>query len=130
MRIKLWTLALVTALAAGCTTLQDSLKQVRAGMDKGEVLQILGNPKFTFRENSQDHWAYFYEQGGQEWRRDVVFENGRVIRVTKPLTKEKWQKELEGSNNIEEFEAIARERARKSSKFQDIGRPDDGEKAP
>ncbi len=104
----------------GCTSVSQSLKQVRAGMDKGEVLLLLGNPKFTFRENSQDHWAYFYNSGNQELRRDVVFENSKVIRVTKPVTKEKWQKDIEGSNTIEEYETIAREHQKKSSNFKPI----------
>lgn len=115
-----WTLAATLAIAS-CTSIQQDLQQVRAGMEKGQVLQIVGNPKFTFRENSQDHWAYFYESGGQEWRRDIVFENGKVIRVTRPAAKDKWQKELEGSTTMEEFESIARERQKKSSEFKDVG---------
>lgn len=107
----------------GCTSLPKSLNQVRAGMDKGQVLNLVGNPKFTFRENSQDHWAYFFNSNGQELRRDIVFENGRVIRVTKPTAKEQWQKNLEGAGSMEEFESIVRQHQRTKEKFQDIGAP-------
>lgn len=103
-----------------CSSLPENLQQVRAGMDKDQVLQIAGNPKFTFRENSQDHWAYLYFSNNQEWRRDIVFENGKVIRVTKPVTKEKWQKALDGASTMEEFEQIARERQVLSEKFVDL----------
>jgi len=119
---KLWSLSLIAAVA-GCTSIPQSLKQVRAGMDKGEVLQLVGSPKFTFRENSQDHWAYFYHTNNQEFRRDVVFENGKVIRVTKPTTKEQWQKSLEGAESMEEFESITRQHQKSKAKFQDIGAP-------
>jgi outer membrane protein assembly factor BamE (lipoprotein component of BamABCDE complex) len=127
---KLGTLCAILT-AVGCTSISQSLQQIRAGMDKGEVLQIAGDPKFTFRENSQDHWAYFYETNGQEWRRDIVFENGKVIRVTKPTSgKNKTQREIENSQNMEEFEAIAREQQRRSDNFKYIdGLPDDGEKS-
>ena len=116
---RLWTLCAILVVV-GCSSISTNLKQVRAGMDKSEVLQIVGNPKFTFRENSQDHWAYFYSSGSQEWRRDVVFENGKVIRVTKPAGKEKWQKDIESSKTMEEYESIAREHQKKSSKFRPI----------
>lgn len=118
---------LVVFLTLGaCSSIAQSFNQIRAGMDKGEVLQILDNPKFTFRENSQDHWAYFYHSNGQEWRRDVIFENGKVIRVTRPAAKEKWQKEIERSSSIEEYEHIAREHQKKSSdNFRPIGGDDD-----
>ncbi len=117
---RVWTISAVLTMVS-CTTIQQSLQQVRAGMDKGEVLQTVGNPKFTFREDGQDHWAYFYEGNNQEWRRDVIFDNGKVIRVTRPLNKEKWQKDIEGSSTMEEFEAIAREKQKRSSNFKDIG---------
>lgn len=119
---NLWILSLLATII-GCSSIPQSLKQVRAGMDKGEVLQLVGNPKFTFRENSQDHWAYFYESNGQELRRDIVFENGKVIRVTKPTTKEQWQKSLEGADSMEEFESITRQHQKNKEKFQDIGAP-------
>lgn len=118
-------LALILTLGA-CASMSESFKQIHVGMDKGEVLQILDNPKFTFRENSQDHWAYFYHSNGQDWRRDIIFENGKVIRVTRPATKEKWQKEIENSSSIEEYEHIAREHQRISSdNFRPIGGDDD-----
>lgn len=127
---KLWAIGAIVALG-GCSSMSQNLRQVRAGMDKGEVIQIVGNPKFTFRENSQDHWAYFYESNSQDWRRDIVFENGKVIRVTKPTSgKDKSQKAIEGANNMEEFEAIARDQQRRSGQFKYIdGLPDDGEKS-
>lgn len=127
---KLWTLCVIVS-AVGCSSISQNLQQIRAGMDKGEVLNILGNPKFTYRENSQDHWAYFYESNNSEWRRDIVFENGKVIRVTKPTSgKNKAQHEIESSQNMEEFEAIAREQQKRGGQFKYIdGLPDDGEKS-
>lgn len=127
---RLWILGAAIGFV-GCSSISQHLQQIRAGMDKSEVLNIAGSPKFTFRQNSQDHWAYFYHSGNQEWRRDVVFENGKVIRVTKPTSgKDKSQRELESSNSMEEFEAIAREQQRRSGQFKYIdGLPDDGEKS-
>lgn len=128
---RLWILGAIATLA-GCTTMSQQLEQVRAGMDKGEVLSAVGNPKFTFRVNGQDHWAYFFNNANQEWRRDVVFEDGKVIRVTRPTSgKDKSQREIEGAQNMEEFEAIAREQQRRNGKFKYIdGLPDDDGKTP
>jgi outer membrane protein assembly factor BamE (lipoprotein component of BamABCDE complex) len=126
---RLWILGVIVAVI-GCSTISESMQHVRTGMDKAEVLNILGDPKFTYRENSQDHWAYFYNANNQEWRRDIVFENGKVIRVTKPTSGKNKSQKLESSENMEEFESIAREQQKPRGEFKYIdGQPDDGEKA-
>ncbi len=113
---------------AGCASFPETMDRIKAGMDKGEVLEILGNPKRTFRENGLDYWTYLYFENNQEWRRDVVFEGGKVIRVTRPTptAKSGWQRDLENSTTIEEYEAKARAINRKSERFKPIG-PADGD---
>lgn len=87
--------AFLTACAS--MSVEKSLESVAAGMDKAQVLERAGNPKRTFRENSQDHWIYIFFRGDQEFNRIVVFDEGKVVRVTKARAKTDWNKELEGS---------------------------------
>lgn len=114
-------------LLAGCATnVPRALDAVRPGMDKDKVLESAGNPKRTFREASQDHWIYTYFQNDREWRRDITFEDGKVLRITRPLAKEDWVKELEKSNSMEEFEHKTHEHQKKAGQFKSIdGQPDD-----
>ncbi len=121
MWTRVWVIC-ATLLIAGCTTFSQSMDRIRAGMDKDEVLSRLGSPKRTFRENGLDNWIYLYFQGDQEFRRDVVFESGKVIRVTRATLSRKssFHLELENSNSVEEFEAAVRAQQKKSEGFKYI----------
>ena len=129
----MWKNLLVLGFAlvlTSCTSFSKTMDQIRVGWDKDQVLSELGSPKRTFRENSLDYWTYLYFQNSQEWRRDVVFENGKVIRVTRATlaNKSAFQLQLENSNNVEEFEAAVRAHQKSSSNFKYIdGGPGDGE---
>lgn len=118
---KLWVLFMVLA-AVGCATFSQTMDQIKVGMDKDEVLSKLGSPKRTFRENSLDYWTYLFYQDNKEWRRDVVFENSKVIRVTRATlaNKSAFQLQLENSKSPEEFEAAVRAQQKKNSNFKFI----------
>ena len=109
MQKVLGVLITATLILSGCTSVQGALDEVRPGQDKDSVLHAAGNPARTFRENNQDHWIYVYYQKNQQWLRDVIFDDGKVIRVTRPnLTKEGWVKDLERAGSMEEYERRAR----------------------
>ncbi len=96
MRPILLTLASIFTLAA-CSSvpLQQSLDRVQSGMDKAAVLDSAGNPKRTFREHGEDHWIYVYFENDREMNRAVIFEGGKVQRITKPRARANWDKEIE-----------------------------------
>lgn len=121
MWTRLWVICATIALA-GCTTFSQTMDRIKPGMDKDEVLSRLGNPKRTFRENGLDNWIYMYFQDDLEYRRDVVFENGKVIRVTRGTLarKSSFHLELENSNTPEEYEAAVRAQQKRSNGFKYI----------
>jgi outer membrane protein assembly factor BamE (lipoprotein component of BamABCDE complex) len=103
----------VVGLLAGCASappLPEALDSIAVGMDKDKVLESVGNPQRTYREESQDHWIYIYYSKDKEWRRDIVFAAGKVVRVTRPQAKEEWVKELENTTSMEEYENKVRAR--------------------
>ncbi len=91
--------ALMGLMACSSIPVHHSLDRVQPGMDKGAVLDSAGNPKRTFREHGEDHWIYVYFEGGKELSREVIFESGKVERITKPRAKANWDKELEGATS-------------------------------
>ncbi|MGZ6480365.1 MAG: hypothetical protein ACXWQE_13735 [Bdellovibrionales bacterium] len=122
---KFWPIFLVLT---GCATatVGVALDKVRVGMDKDKVLESAGNPQRTFREAMQDHWIYTYFKEDHEWRRDVIFEEGKVVKITRPQAREDWVKELEKSGSMEEYEHKAREHQKKAGNFKAIdGQADD-----
>ena len=68
-------------------------------MDKAAVLETVGNPKRTYRDRGEDHWIYVYFDGERELSREVVFEGGKVERVTRARAKTNWDKELENNSS-------------------------------
>jgi outer membrane protein assembly factor BamE (lipoprotein component of BamABCDE complex) len=118
---------LISLLLVGCATaVPAGLNSIRPGMDKDKVLESAGNPQRTFREAMQDHWIYTYFINDREWRREIIFDEGKVLRVGRPLAKEDWTKDLEKSDSMEEFEQKAREHEKKANNFKSIdGQPDE-----
>lgn len=109
-------------LLAGCatSTLGPALDSVSPGMDKDKVLEIAGNPARTFRESMHDHWIYTYFQKDHKYLRDVIFEDGKVVKITQPTAKEKWDKELERTSSMEEYEQKAREQQKRAGNFKSL----------
>lgn len=130
-RLWLFVLTFLTSgsLLSGCTHLPISrqIDKITIGMDKDQVLDEIGDPKRTFRSNSQDHWIYVYFEENNEWRRQVDFRDGKVFKVGRPVAKRNWESELENSETMEEFESKARARAQRSkpSDFKEIDSKDD-----
>ncbi|MBO5900698.1 MAG: DUF3192 domain-containing protein, partial [Lentisphaeria bacterium] len=82
---------LIAGLAAfsGCTTPSarnvENSKQLRAGMTKARVLEIMGEPLTEEEYNTPDVWYYYIETvwvDGLTTRDEcmpVVFENGKLV---------------------------------------------------
>lgn len=119
MLLRLMIITFMLSLISCASTVPKALDRLQVGMDKDDVLRLAGNPKRTFRSQGQDHWIYTYYIDDQEWRRDVVFESQRVIRVTRATPTAKEKRGLEDAETMEEFESKARSR-QKASDFQYI----------
>jgi outer membrane protein assembly factor BamE (lipoprotein component of BamABCDE complex) len=89
-------LSIVFVCLIGCETLtpRQEFRQLRLGMEKGEVTDIVGSPIREERRADKDWWYYQFKEGGRKFERMVVFAEGRVVyagRVTLP----KYIKEAE-----------------------------------
>lgn len=118
MRHYAWLLLLIFSACASNPSRQ--FDEIQAGMDKDVVLDRAGNPKRTFRTNSQDHWIYVYFENGEEWHRQVDFAEGKVLKVSRPLAKKDWVRELENADSMEEFEKKARAHQKQNGEFKPI----------
>lgn len=127
MKSEIVTLGVFLGLLAGCATNPSrAIENVKVGMDKDRVLDLMGSPPRTYRQGMQDHWIYKYSHEDHEWSRDVVFEDGHVVKITEPLAKADWVKELEGADSMEEFEQKAKAHEQKAN---NNFKPIDGEPA-
>ncbi len=76
--LLLWSFLLFTACASH-PELHDLETKVSGGMDKDEVLDVMGNPQLTKRRQSQDIWQYYFYEGDNRTIKEVHFKDGKVI---------------------------------------------------
>ncbi len=106
---KILGLGLIWGLLTGCaSTPQRGLEKLEVGMDKSQVVELMGSPLHSQRQKGQDIWTYRYFKDDQEWFTRVTFKQGRVIDVesTDQATLRARQ-QLEEASSLEEFEERA-----------------------
>jgi outer membrane protein assembly factor BamE len=63
-----------------CQTNQiKEFSRVSAGMDKGQVLDILGSPQNSERWKGKDRWLYVMFENKQRVIKEIQFEDGKVV---------------------------------------------------
>lgn len=97
----------------GCQTNQ--LKQfdkVKVGMDKGDVLGLMGSPQKTLRWHGMDRWSYQFWQDDQFYNKEVHFNESvskYVGEAFKPEVSAEQQDQInEASNKDLEAQALAK----------------------
>ncbi len=85
--MKTVKLLAITLLSAACSTPQHSFESdLKVGMDKAEVLELVGGPQLTKRRNSEDVWQYVFYNGEQKTTKELHFKNNKVIYKGEPVT--------------------------------------------
>ncbi len=82
--MRLLILTLIVILFTGCRTLDpDELSEVQIGAEKGQVLNVLGNPQRRYRKNDTDRWVYQFPHGENKEivEKEIWFQNGRVVYI-------------------------------------------------
>lgn len=95
MRLRFFVPVILTFVLGCATGGEHVVDGIREGMDKDQVLRDAGNPRRTYRTSGQDHWIYTFFRGEQEFSRTVSFEDGKVVKIGRPVAKQNWDKEME-----------------------------------
>jgi outer membrane protein assembly factor BamE len=77
------TLAL--SLCACQTSMVRAFEKLHPGMDKHQVLEVVGTPNTKTRLHSQDRWIYRFYDDGIRYDREVHFLDGMSIYIGEPL---------------------------------------------
>jgi outer membrane protein assembly factor BamE (lipoprotein component of BamABCDE complex) len=86
--MRSWAVLVPLLFLLACQTTSEvfAFKKLKLGMEKGEVIEVIGNPMRKERKEQRDWWYYTFYEEGLRFDRMVVFENGKMIyagRVTK-----------------------------------------------
>ncbi len=80
--LQMLSLLLVGWVFLGCQTNQlKQYEQVKVGMDKGQVLELMGSPQKTSRLKGQDRWTYVFYEKGSEYQKEMLFDAGKSTYV-------------------------------------------------
>lgn len=80
---KLLLAICITTLLVSCQTMSHkNFEQVRVGMDKSTIIELVGGPQRTGRILGRDRWIYNFRSATEgEQVREIHFEYGRAIYV-------------------------------------------------
>ena len=81
-RLSIIAILFIGLISAGCqTSMIKQFNQVESGMDKDDVLEIMGSPTRSERFHGKDRWTYvFYDQQIRH-EKEVQFFQGNAIYV-------------------------------------------------
>ena len=80
MRRSIAFLLLTASILAGCQTARwRDFDKIKTGMNKAEVLDLVGGPDRTRRWQGKDRWTYVFKKPTGESIEDVHFEEGKVV---------------------------------------------------
>lgn len=77
-------LALLVAL--GCASPRySSFEQVRTGMEKDQVIELMGSPNSHRRVRDEDRWGYVFYKDDLREEKAIHFVKGRVVYIGEPI---------------------------------------------
>ncbi len=86
---------LLFSLSACQTNMLNQFGKVQNGMDKHDVIEIMGSPTTKTRLHSKDRWVYNFYADKKRYEKEVHFLNGDVVYVGEP-----WKVEAEKSAEV------------------------------
>lgn len=72
----------INILTTGCqTSMLAKFSEVKPGMEKAEVLDLIGSPRTTQRFHGKDRWTYVFYDNRIRFEKEVHFFNGDTVYV-------------------------------------------------
>lgn len=93
----------VLAGSVACSSFSKSFDAVQPDWDKSQVVEHLGSPTYSRRVSGRDQWIYVFYEKNRKVVREVHFEDGQIVGLTRnEMPWQKWQA-LQRSSSLQEF---------------------------
>ncbi len=103
-------LFLFATVLFGCATpYHAEQSNIKLGMDKSQVLNLMDNPKYTYRNDSRDHWVYRFHKNEVEQELELVFSYGELTQKKGPISRPRLLRQAEAAQNYSEYENKVRQ---------------------
>lgn len=114
---------LILIAMVGCQTSQlKQFSKVQTGMDKSEVLNLVGSPQHKIRKQNLDHWNYHFFEANEWHEKSVHLDQGVVIyigpKIPSPISAEE-QDRINDERNKSLDEADKKKKHESRRAFQD-----------
>lgn len=108
--------------SSGCQTNElKAYEKLKVGMDKDEVLGIMGNPTKTQRWQGKDRWTYRFYHDGAPHLREVHFENSKSVYIGDVVVPPVSAAEQDAQNEAENKALEEQFQAAKAKQRQNLG---------
>lgn len=88
--ILVFTMLVGGLLLSGCqTNMVKEYNKLHLGMEKDDVLEVMGSPQRTQRFHGKDRWTYIFYEDKIRYEKEVQFFEGNAIYLG-----EKWEPEV------------------------------------
>lgn len=85
-----FTMVIGSFLLLGCqTSMLKEYQKLTPGMEKNDVLEVMGSPQRTQRFHGKDRWTYVFYDDRTRYEKEIQFFQGNAIYVGDP-----WQPEV------------------------------------
>ncbi|MEN0057887.1 MAG: outer membrane protein assembly factor BamE [Bdellovibrio sp.] len=82
LRYRAIPVILLSLLLAACqTSMLKQFEKVKAGMEKDDVLDIMGSPQRTQRFHGKDRWTYIFYDDRIRFEKEIQFFEGNAVYI-------------------------------------------------
>ena len=121
LRIAAIPVVILSLLLTACqTSMLKQFEQVKPGMEKDDVLTLMGSPRQTQRFHGKDRWYYVFYDERIRFEKEIQFFEGNVIYIGNKWepSEERSAVAMDAANDLKEREweeqaALAVEKHRK-----------------
>ncbi|MCB0415792.1 MAG: outer membrane protein assembly factor BamE [Bdellovibrionales bacterium] len=99
------TFLVLLNIIAGCQTpLYKVIDKVEPGMDKSQVLETLGSPKYTKQTQNYDHWKYEFYKDAVKMSKEILFFEDHVVKIKPTVYRPDLLDHAMTANDMNEYE--------------------------
>lgn len=82
----------------------DDFAKLKTGMEKSEVLEIVGDPTYKVRRKGQDRWTWVYYDQNLKQQSEVHFDEGKAVYVGAKPSPEVSADQQDAANELANLE--------------------------
>ncbi len=98
-----------------------NISRLKLGMEKDQVLELVGNPNHTNYSKGLRTWVYVYYQNNNKLGKKLIFKKEHLIKISEHSFKPSLKDQLNESESFKDYENKVKKRRSKAKEgFKDV----------